>query len=86
MSKYKKKLKAFLEGLEMQDIDSLLEKDESAFKFLGEVMAVRVKTKQESFDKVYSVGIDPITEGGTSFGTCNCGITCANKSNCKWRS
>lgn len=37
------KLRALLEGLEVQEIDALLEEDPVVFKWLGEMMANKMK-------------------------------------------
>ncbi len=40
---YKEKLRYFFEGLEMENIDSLMEKSPIELKFIGSVMASRIK-------------------------------------------
>ena len=42
---YKEKLRAFCEGLEMQDIDKLLTGSIADFKRIGEIMAERIKER-----------------------------------------
>ena len=44
---YREKLKAFCEGLEMQDIDTLMKGSKESFRRVGEVMATRIKKLKE---------------------------------------
>lgn len=49
IDQYKEKLKAFCEGLEMENIDELLTKPPDFFRMLGERMAELFREKQAQF-------------------------------------